>query len=278
MSKSSKPVATNTIKLQKIKKICLRALKIIALLALFVVSYAISYYLNGFEETNKKLITLLVLGVAGYVLFYVIYTIFYVITKIKLSLKNKRATKNVVNCDEEAAKIMQNQKYQFNFDTNLTFNDNLNSYLSQTVVMVEDVANVYSIGGKYAFLNYTVYDAIDVVSNAIDVLHDKIDGFLTSKALVPFKFYDKPISFVSSELNKLIYEEEKTPVIEEEVKPKKTSAIKEKLMQIGAKAGKTVLRKPINNLANSITEFFASESVRVYGKNGKMPKKIKEKK
>ena len=45
-----------------------------------------------------------------------------------------------------------------------------------------------------------------------------------------------------------------------------------KMKDIGAKAGKTVLRKPLNNLANGITEFVASESVRVFSKNAPVNK------
>ena len=133
--------------------------------------------------------------------------------------------------------------------------------------MVEQVADTYSKGGKYAFLNYTVYDGIDVLGNAIDVLYDKIDGFLSSKALKVFKFYDKPITFVSKELNKLLYQENEELNVVVEPKSKTVTLLKGKLKEIGAKAGKVIIRKPLNNLAGGITEFVASESVRVFSKN-----------
>lgn len=245
-----------------------RATKIIILIAILMLSYVVSYFVNGFEKTNTNLLLLPILGASGFVLFYIIYGVLYLITLIKLNCKQKRQVKNVINCDEEASKIVKNEKYVFVFDTNETFTENLKKYLSQTVIMVEDVATVYSKGGKYAFLNYTVFDALDVVSNAIDVLYDKIDGFLSSKVIAVFKFYDKPISFVSKELDKLIYQEKAE--IKGVVESEKPSLIKDKIKQLGVKASKVVLHKPINNLANGITEFIASESVRVYAKNGKL--------
>ena len=52
-----------------------------------------------------------------------------------------------------------------------------------------------------------------------------------------------------------------------EPKSKTVTLLQGKVKEIGVKAGKSVLRKPFNNLTNGITEFVASESVRVFSKN-----------
>ena len=270
-------VNKNDATFSKSKKGGFRALKFIVLLTLFIVSYAVSYYLNGFEKTNNKLLTLLIFAGAGFLVFYLIYYVAYIITAINIKNKSKRKSKMVINCDEETAILMQNEKYIYSFDKSLTVTENLKNDLTQAGGLVEDVADTYSKGGRYAFLNYTVYDALDVFSNAVDVLYDKIDGFLSSKLLSALKLYDKPITLVSKELNKLLYDEQPVTVTEntETQKPEKLLKVKEKFKAFTVKASVTVFQKPINNFANGITEFIASESVRVFGKNGKK-RKIKK--
>jgi hypothetical protein len=110
------------------------------------------------------------------------------------------------------------------------------------------VSQGFDKGGKYYYLNYTVYDAIGVIKTTINGADDKIGGFLKK-----FKLYDKPIGILESKLSEIIEGEE----------PKKSSPIVGGII----KATTFILSKQINGACNDFIAFVISEAYGVYGKD-----------
>lgn len=237
--------------------------KIIFLCLVFIISYTISIIINGFEKTNLNLLYLVIFGISGFALFYLIYGVAYLITKIKINIKSKRNISNVVNCDEEASIILNKQNKTFTFDKKISLNENLSNYFNNCLTPIIDaVADNYGKKSKTSYLNFSVYDGIDFLGNVVDATYYKIDVVLNSLPLSTFNLTNKPIVFLKNFIIKSLYENE----VDE---PKKPSKVKE----FFASAALTIFNKKINSIFNEITEFCALEGVKIFSKNGKTVKK-----
>lgn len=246
-------------------------LKTVGLILIFAVAYGTSLLLNGFKETNEKLFVLLICAVCGFVAFFLIYYLLYFISVIKLNKKRKKQSENIIRCDDEVAEFFDNNDYKFYYQRKLTVKENLFNALGLGKNIVSAIANEYSKGGKYDFLNYTVYDALDIFGNAIDEIFGKAD-----KVFSFIGMQDKPLGFVENYLAKILIEEQQS---EEEIavtEIKQPSGmrrffggIKDKVINAGKTVGIMLFSGKIESVVNEIMVFVAGESFRVYGKNGK---------
>ena len=126
--------------------------------------------------------------------------------------------------------------------------------------IVKDIATGFNKGGgRYYYLNYSIYDAVSVLDTTIDLFNSKITPI--------FKFLkaeDKPLNVVEKLLVSAIEKEETEEKKERESKNNLLKKIGSKLFQ-----GATFIFKGvIENTINSVVIFVASKAFEVYGKSG----------
>ena len=232
--------------------------KFIGLILLVAVSFGVSVYISGLVETVKKLVFLAALTLCGFIGFYLIYGILYLISAIKYSNKRKKLAKNVINCDEEIALICSDKRYKYSFDIELPVKQNFSNFIETAKSAIGSVADGYNKGGKTFYLNYSAYDALNIISDAIDKIDDKISGTLHF-----FKLNDKPIGILESALTNLI-EKEKS-----ETKTADAPAVKENFFtKLLAKAGRFIIKGKVDDLANDVIVFAISEACKTFSKDG----------
>ena len=247
------------------------ALKTCVLLLAFIIAYAISLYLNGFNETNKKLILLVAFGVVGFLLFYVVYYLAYFISFLSLKRKAKKLSNNVINCDDELAEYFSGDDVYFKYKGELTLKNNLSNFASKISQTMNDIASKYSQESEYAYVNYTVYDALDIFGNAINYLHNGIDKYFKGLNLQNWSFINlKGVIEKSLDDNKI---EELAVTVEESSAFKKFfTNVKNKIVDKSKKIGNYIISAPLTSLLNDVLVFVAGEGFRVFSKNGKKPK------
>ena len=260
LSTTTKKVSANK------KKVVLKILKPLIFIALFVVAYIFSYKISGFYQTNIKLLTLVISIVVGFLFFYLIYGVIYLISYVKIKRKEKRNSNLEVNCDDKVSAFFKGDKYRFKYNTSVSFTDNLIELGKISLEVNSAIAEIYGKGGKYSFLNYPVYDGLDFLGNALDVLHYKLYGVLSL-----LKLEDKPISFIEKNLNKVLYNEVSEEVAVTKEKKGFFTAVKDKVKSTFIKTSIVVMKGKIQSVFNECIEFVASESFRIYSKNGKTP-------
>lgn len=250
------------------------AIRYAVLAAVAIIAYAASFFANGFYETNKKLVTLVIASASGFLLFFAAYGAAYGITVAVLRKKRKNSDSAAVLCDDEFYNIASDEKYSFKYDTKKKLNENVFVAFEKGKTLVSDIAAYKGIKSKYYYLDYTVYDAVDIIGDVIDVIKFKIDGIF-----VFFRLQDKPLGFVEKSLLKLVDDERK------EEKTEKTNAVtrfftgvKRKVADAGIKAGLFVFQSKINATADEIIEFAGQEAFRVLKKHKKAAKSIKNEK
>ena len=238
-----------------------RFLKTAGAVLAVIIAYAISVYTKSFSETNVLLLRLVIYSLCGFVGFYIVYSIAYLITLVIYNRRVKKIAKTVISCDDNVAMLFSGGKNAFRYDVKKDFKHNINEYKNTALNVVEEVAAGYGINkGNFYYLNFTVYDLIDVARNAVDGVDNKISPI--------FKFLhaeDKPLSMVEALLVSAI-ESEKHPKIEEETKkPNAFSTLINKAKMAGA----FVLKGAIENACNELLIFLGYEAFKVYGKEGK---------
>ena len=252
----------------------LSALKNVSIFALIVVSYLISYYLYGFNETNKRLFILLICGISGFILFYLIYGVAYLISNARIKRKIKKVTDNEIHCDDKVATYLENTENKFVYNKKLTLKENGSIALNKAFSIIVEIAKINSHSGKYAFVNFTVYDALEVFGNALDGIHDKLYGILSA-----LKFEDKPIWLIEKNLAKLLYEEEVNNEVAVTADKKQNkvgeffSNVKNKVTGIASNLAISLFSKKLETTINDCFTFIAGECFRVFGKSNKNNKK-----
>ena len=226
---------------------------IIVCLAL-VVSYALNVYTGSFKQANLKLLSLIFYSALGFIAFFIVYYAVYFITLICYNKKRKKTANTIISCDDSIAEIFAGGKHRFNYDKKITFNDNLTVYLDEVLKVIKEIADGYNLGrNEYYYLNFTVYDAIKIVGDAVDGIDTKISPI--------FKFLraeDRPLKVVEKLLVSALEEEKR------EEKPK--SAFVKAVVDTAKKAGVTLIKSPLENALNDLTVFVGYEAFKVYGK------------
>ena len=238
-----------------------RFLKTVGVALVLIIAYAISVYTKSFSETNLLLLKLVIYSLCGFVGFYAVYFIAYLITLIIYNKRVKKIAKTVISCDDNVAMLFDGGKNTFKYDVKKDFKSNVNEYKNTALNVVDEVATGYGINkGNFYYLNFTVYDAIDVVRNAVDGVDNKISPI--------FRFLhaeDKPLIMVENLLISAI-ESEKEPKIEDE---NKKPSVLSSLINKAKMAGAFVLKGAIENAFNELLVFLSYEAFKVYGKDGK---------
>lgn len=244
------------------KKVRLKnVVKTLIILAVFSISYTVSALTSSVYETNKKLVILLICFLIGFVLFYLIYGVLYLIALFSVSKKTQKLLKREISCDSQAADYFDKKEYRYKYDNAKTFNENMSVLKSDALSVVKDISDGYgNHDDKFYYLGYTVYDAMEVIDGAIDLIDSKITPV--------FKFLraeDKPLKSVETALQKALKTDVEQSVSEE-------TAPKGFFKKIGAKLVKTtafVFRGKIENAVTDVVKFIGFKAFEVYGKSGK---------
>ena len=229
---------------------------IIVCLAL-VISYALNVYTGSFQQANVKLLSLLFYSALGFIAFFILYYVVYFITLIRYNKRRKKIANSIISCDDNVAEIFAGNKHRFNYDKKIPLNDNLTAYLDGVLKVVKEIADGYSLGkNEYYYLNFTVYDAIKIVGDAVDGIDTKISPILRF-----LRAEDRPLKVVEKLLISALEEEKK------EEKPK--SALSKTLIDTAKKAGVSLIKTPLENALNDLTVFVGYEAFKVYGSSSK---------
>ncbi len=234
----------------------------LAVLLVLIVSYSLNVYTHSFVEANNKLISLFLYAILGYCGFYVLYYITYFITLLLYNKKCKKLAKNVISCDDDVSNLFSNDKHRFSYDKNLSFNDNINVYKEGVFNLIKQIAGGYSVGkGQYYYLNFTVYDAIKIINDAVDGIDVKISPI--------FKFLraeDRPLKTVEKLLVNALENEGQLDVVEPQ---KSKNAIVQSLVIKAKQVGISLIKTPLENALNDLRVFVGYEAFKVYSKSGK---------
>ncbi len=245
-----------------------KIIKFLLLSLLLILSYVISVIVNGFGVTNLRFLYLLIFIFAGFLAFYLIYFIIYFITKIKYKIQENTKKNAVINCDDKVNDFLKNDKYKFVYDTKFSVKENFNSAFELSKSVISSVATICGKNNEYFYLNYTIYDAIEIYGNLVAFAYEKIDGVFKT-----FKIQDKPISFIEKTLHKVI--EDEKPV-DNVVKDNVLSKIKKGVGNAVVNTGIFLFKNKIQNAINEIISLICLEAFKVYSKGLKEPIKVLE--
>ncbi len=230
-----------------------------------VTSYVISVITSSFSQTNKKFLVLLICFVSGVGLFLLIYSVFYLVTFIRIGNRAKKKSKSAISCDDKASKYFENNLYRFKYDSNTTFSANVQRLKTDALLIIKDVADIYDSGkDKYYYLGFTAYDATSILYGALDLIDSKISPI--------FKFLraeDKPLNMVENLLEKAIESEE---LAENEVSEQKPQSLIKKIGLGFVKVTANLFRGKIENAVTDVVKYVGFKAFEVYEKNGKLDK------
>jgi hypothetical protein len=187
---------------KKRKNLLKKVIKFSLILILLVVSYFCSSYVFGFEKTNIRLITLIFYTFIGFAGFYLIYYIAYFITYLSYRKSKNDSGEVVISCDNKVSDFFKDGTHKFRYDKKSNLVANLKSAFSGGVNVIKDIAVLTSKDCSLFYLNYTVYDALNVFEHTLQFTYSKIDGLFKF-----FKCQDKPIGLIEKSLTKLIESE-----------------------------------------------------------------------
>ena len=243
------------------KKTTLKALKNLGLFLLVCLVYGSSCYFNGFAHTTYRIISLIVYCIVGLVSFFAIYYIAYFISALIYKSKRKKIV-NQINCDDKLNDLMVMPKYKFSYEKAKPLNENVKDLLSKGKLLTVDIASSYGNKGRYNLLNFTVYDALTITGDFIDIAQDKVERII---GFIPFvNLQDKPLGFLEKALSNALNDEVSET-------PTKKSGI---LGSIFSKFAVPMLKGQIDKEANGFISLVGSEAFKVFGKNGKKYKPI----
>lgn len=235
-------------------------LKTALILVVLVVSYIISALTSSIYKTNIKLLTLAICLLLGIALFFVIYGIFYLLALIKISKKTKKLINSQISCNDKASEFFNKVDYKFKYDVKLPFNKNVDRLKADTLDLVKDIAVGYgSHDNKYYYLGYTVYDAIEVIDGAVDLLDAKIGPIF--KLL---RLEDKPLKTVEFALEKAINHDCEY----EKISTENDIGFLKKAGEKIAKATAYVFRGKIDNSITDVVKFIGFKAFEIYSKSG----------
>lgn len=236
-----------------------RVLKVSALFAVFFIAIAYSVYKNGVLGTAKNLITLVVCAFLGYAAFYLVVLSFRVILRKRRKKRAQKTVKSTGRGELQAQRLVESEG-EFSYDKKLTPLENLKLAGNKALAIIKKASQKSKKkAGKYYFVNFTLYDAIDVFDDTVDKLYEKVDGIFGL-----LRMQNKPIGFLEKKLETALVcnDEEKDDTPKE---PKKENAFKKVLKKGGVNFALTVFSGKINAQINDLLDFIANESVLVFG-------------
>ncbi len=242
-------------------------LKTILLVMLLILSYISSVFVYGFTKTNTRFFYLIIFSLVGFCLFYIVYYIIYFLTYLKYKRKDKKEKCNQINCDDKVNEFLKDEKYKYIYDTKLSVQENLKNALDTAKSVILGVATLNNKNGKYFYLNYTVYDALEIYGDLVAFAYDKIDGVFKF-----FKIQNKPITFIENSLQKVVEEE----VVKEVNKKGVLSKIKQGVGNVVFNTGIFLFKNKIQDAVNEILSVVCLECFKVYSKGVKNSKKVLE--
>ncbi len=248
---------------KKRKNILKRVIKFSLILILLVVSYLCSSYVNGVEKTNLRLLTLIFYTFVGFAGFYLIYYIAYLITYLSYRKSQNNKANQVISCDNEVNDFFKDGTHKFKYDKKLNFATNLKSAFNGGVSIVKDIAVLTSKDCSLFYLNYTVYDALNVFEHTLQFTYSKVDGVFKF-----FKLQNKPIGLIEKSLTKLI-ENEKQENKKSEDRVSGLQKFKTNLKNKALNVGILLFSGKIEEIINEIYVFLAMESFNTYSKDSK---------
>ncbi len=226
-----------------------RAIRSIILFIAFLFVYLLSCFLNGFIETNLKLLRLFFYAFIGFLCFYLVYFLAVFIANISNKINENKRKKLL-----KKLKPLNINQDKFEYNVNMGIGENLNGYFSLLIDSLKKVAEVCGYNGKYAYLNFTFNDALSFYNSTLIILENKIDGIFNLPIIRSFNLQDKPIKVVEKTLKKFIEKEDK--------KQTKIGAFFNKTINVGIKL---FLKDSFNKSISYITlEFYL-----IYTKNNK---------
>ena len=235
-------------------------LKTILTLFILLFAFFVSVFTSSLNETIQKIIFVLICALFGFIGFFIIYGICYLISLVVYSIKAKKLSRIELDSNIYITKYFSQKNYLFKYDRKQPFSKNIQNAKSDMLDIVKDIATGFNKGsGRYYYLNYSIYDAVSVLDTTIDLFNSKITPI--------FKFLkaeDKPLNVVEKLLVSTIEKEETEEKKERESKNNLLKKIGSKLFQ-----GATFIFKGvIENTINSVVIFVASKAFEVYGKSG----------
>ncbi len=235
--------------------------KIISLILLLILSYVCSLHFNGYEKTNIRFLNLIALALIGFFSFYIVYYIICFIIFIKYKILQKIESKNVVNCDDKVNDFLKDEKYKFTYNVKIPVQENLSNAVTLAKNVVLDVATLNKKNNKYFYLNYSVYDALEIYGNLVTFAYDKIDGVFKT-----FKIQNKPITIIEKSLQKVIEDEN---IENTENKQGLLSKIKKGVGNVVLNTSIFLFKNKIQDAVNEIIALVCLESFKIYGKRVK---------
>lgn len=231
-----------------------RAMKICALSVVFLAATAYSVYKNGVFGTLKNLLTLAVCAFLGYAAFYLVVLLFRVILRKRRKRKSQKAALPK-NTDASACALLE-KAGEFNYDKRQTPLENLKTAGGKALTIIKTVSQkAEKKASKYYFVNFTVYDAVDIFDASVDKLYEKIDGVFGL-----LRMQNKPLGFLEKSLENALVDEG-----DDDNEPKKQSGFKKAVKEKGISVAIALLKNQINAQINDLLNFVAGEAVFVFG-------------
>ena len=231
-----------------------RAMKICALSVVFLAATAYSVYKNGVFGTLKNLLTLAVCAFLGYAAFYLVVLLFRVILRKRRKRKSQKAALPK-NTDASACALLE-KAGEFNYDKRQTPLENLKTAGGKALTIIKTASQkAEKKASKYYFVNFTVYDAVDIFDASVDKLYEKIDGVFGL-----LRMQNKPLGFLEKSLENALVDEG-----DDDNEPKKQSGFKKAVKEKGISVAIALLKNQINAQINDLLNFVAGEAVFVFG-------------
>ncbi len=241
-----------------------KIIKWLLIALLLIGSYVLSYFLNGFYETNKKLLILILCVACGFAGFFVIYYTAYLITIIVDKIKSKRKiSNNEINCSEEIIEVIEDNGFVFHYDKKLSIKENFKNLGDILLKMLSKITTNGKAERKYSYLNFTVYEVLGAVNNCEGVIREKVDGILDLPVVKWFDFKNKPISFIEKKLSSII-EQELNDDIEVEETPKTLwQKVTSKVKKVALDKTPILLKGKIEDSVNLVIKFVGCEALKL---------------
>lgn len=234
-----------------------RAMKITALSVVFLAATAYSVYKNGVFGTAKNLLTLVIGAFLGYAAFYLAVLLFRMVLRKRRRRRLKKAAPKT-GADEAAYSLIEKEG-EFSYDKKSSPLENLKTVGVKALSIIKTASQKKpKKAGKFYFVSFTVYDAIDVFDDTIDKLYEKIDGIFCT-----FKMQNKPLGFLEKSLENALVQDE-----EPKIEPKKQSGFKKAVKEKGISFAAAIFKNQINAQVNDLLNFVAKEAVFVFGYSG----------
>ncbi len=263
MKTSKNKRATSSVNVKKL-------FSFLAVILTLILSYVLNVYTYSFYQANLKLIWLVIYSIIGFLGFYLVYYVAYFITLLVYNASSKKKAIETISCDDYISNVFKEGNYRFNYDKKLNFSDNISAYKDEVLIIIKKIAGDYGLDkSDYYYLNYTAYDAVKIVKDAVDGIDVKI-----SPIFKLLRAEDKPIKVAEKLLISALENDGK----EVEVKPEKPqNTLLKKFMDTAKKVGVAIIRRPLENTLNDLMVFISYEAFKVYSKNGKKsPLNVKE--